>query len=127
MIARLALLMSTFLSLLVAPALAQISPTTGSLTIMSRPEGAWFRVAGDQAVVGRTPVTLDRGFVGRYHVSGGEIGYERWKRNITLDGVTDDTLWMALKTKSGVMAGVRSMILPGWGQFYDDHTDRGTL
>ena len=127
MIARLALLLIAFLAFCAAPAFAQISPTTGSLTIMSRPDGAWFRVAGDQAVVGRTPVTLDRGLVGRYHVSGGEIGYERWRRSITLDGVTADTLWMALKTKSGLMAGVRSMILPGWGQFYDDHTDRGTF
>jgi hypothetical protein len=72
-------------------------------------------------------VTLDRGLVGHYHVSGGDIGYERWNRSLTLDGVTADTLWMALKTKSAIMAGVRSMIVPGWGSFYDDHTERGVF
>lgn len=110
-----------------APALAQTTSSTGSLTLMSRPVGASFRIVGDQVVVGRTPVTLDRGFAGRYRVSGSEIGYERWSRSLVLDGVTADTLWMTLRQKGALRAGARSLILPGWGQRYDEHPARGMV
>lgn len=129
MAVRAALLSLLLLASVAAPVLAQSGAPapTGSLTLMSRPSGAAVRISGDQSVVGRTPMTLDRGLVGRYRVSADDIGYERWKRTITLDGYSADTLWMTLKTKSGVMAGVRSIIFPGWGQFYDDHPGRGVV
>ncbi|MBI1796584.1 MAG: PEGA domain-containing protein [Candidatus Eisenbacteria bacterium] len=132
MTVRTALVASLMAVAIAAPAWAQVPArsmpgTTGSLTIMSRPSGASFRLIGDQSVVGRTPMTLDRGLAGRYRVWGEDIGYERWKRAIALDGVTADTVWMTLKTKSGLMAGLRSFIIPGWGQFYDDHPGRGTV
>jgi hypothetical protein len=126
---RAALMSLLLLATFAASVLAQPAspPSTGSLTLMSRPAGASFRITGDQSVVGRTPMTLDRGLIGRYHVSAEDIGYERWKRSITLDGYSADTLWMTLKTKNAAMAGLRSLILPGWGQFYDDHPGRGMV
>jgi hypothetical protein len=133
MIVRAALL-PFLLLLLAAPVLAQPprsqNPgflTAGSLTVMSRPGGAAVRITGDQSVVGRTPFTLDRGLVGRYVITGSEIGYERWRRTISLDGVSADTIWMTLSQKNPAMAGLRSIILPGWGQFYDDNPGRGTI
>ncbi len=110
-----------------APALAQTASPTGSLTLMSRPAGAWFRLEGDVVVVGRTPMTLDRGLTGRFRVSGSEIGYQRWSRSLVLDGMTADTVWITLREKSALMAGARSLLLPGWGQFYDEHPVRGMV
>jgi hypothetical protein len=120
------LLLAAAAPVLAQPPAADVLPA-GSLTVMSRPHGASFRLTGDQSVVGRTPITLDRGLAGRYVVSGSEIGYERWKRTVTLDGFSADTLWMTLKEKSAAMAGMRSLIVPGWGQFYVDHPGRGAL
>jgi hypothetical protein len=129
-----AALLPLLLLVFAAPVLAQPrgsvpqSPlTVGSLTVMSRPGGAAVRITGDQSVVGRTPFTLDRGLAGRYVVTGSEIGYERWRRAVTLDGVSADTIWMTLGEKNAAMAGLRSMIVPGWGQFYGDHPGRGTI
>jgi hypothetical protein len=110
-----------------APTLAQPPGPTGSLTLMSRPAGAWFRLEGDVVVVGRTPMTLSRGLTGRFRVSGSDIGYQRWSRTLELDGVTADTVWIALREKSAFKAGVRSLLLPGWGQFYDEHPVRATI
>lgn len=128
MIVRAALLPLLLLAF-AAPVLAQAprSMSVGSLTVMSRPGGAAVRITGDQSVVGRTPFTLDRGLVGRYVITGSEIGYERWRRAITLDGASADTIWMTLSEKNAAMAGLRSMIIPGWGQFYDDHPGRGSI
>ena len=41
--------------------MAQTPGRVGSLTLMSRPAGASFRIEGDVMVVGRTPMTFDRG------------------------------------------------------------------
>jgi hypothetical protein len=134
MTVRATLAASLLLTSLAAPVLAQTSaaaapaPTpTGSLTLMSRPSRASFRLIGDQSIVGRTPMTLDRGLVGRYRVWGEDIGYERWKKTIVLDGVSADTVWMTLARKNALKAGIRSLIFPGWGQFYDDHHGRATI
>jgi hypothetical protein len=95
------------------------------LTILSRPAGASCRIEGDRVVVGRTPLTIERGLVGRYKVRSVEPGYEGWERVIQLSGATSDTLWMTLRSKNAFKAGVRSLILPGWGQFYSQRSGMG--
>ena len=110
-----------------APALAQNPGPSGSLTLMSRPAGASFRIEGDVTVVGRTPMTFDHGLAGRYRINGFEVGYDRWSRTVMLDGVSADTVWFTLRQKSALMAGARSLLVPGWGQAYDEHPVRATL
>ena len=127
MMVRAALLSLLLAVGVIAPAPAQPSGPSGSLTLMSRPAGASFRIEGDVTVVGRTPMTFDRGLAGRYRIVGFEIGYDPWSRTVMLDGVTADTVWFSLRQKSAFMAGARSLILPGWGQAYDEHPVRATL
>ena len=110
-----------------APVFAQATSPAGSLTLISRPAGASFRISGDQEVVGRTPVTLDPWVAGRYRIDGSEIGYDRWSRSLVFDGMAADTLWMTLKRKNAFKAGGRALLLPGWGQFYDQHPKRGLV
>src|SRR5206468_12071901 len=81
---------------------------------------------GDQ-VVGRTQRSFGGGLAGRYRSVGYEIGYDRSSRTVMLDGVTADTVWFTLHQKSAFMASARSLILPGWGQAYDEHPVRATL
>lgn len=125
-------LRAALLSLLVAvapaaPVVAQAPSPTGSLTLMSRPSGASFRIVGVQEVIGQTPVTLDPWLAGRYRIYGSEIGYDRWSRSLLFDGVSADTLWMTMRRKNPLKAGGRSLLLPGWGQFYDQHPSRGVM
>jgi hypothetical protein len=91
---------------------------------MSRPDRASFRLEGDIKVVGRTPMTFARGLNGPYRITGFEVGYNSWSRRIVLDGVSADTIWMSLSRKHGISAGVRSLIIPGLGQFYDENKGR---
>ena len=99
--------------------------TTGVLTIMSRPVGASFRMVGDREVAGRTPLTLRHGLTGLYVIESTESGYETWRRTIQVDRAGLDTLWITLHPKSRLRAGLRSIILPGWGQFYSERAGWG--
>jgi hypothetical protein len=114
-----------FLALAASPAHAQDTNPPGSLTILSRPAGASCRIDGDRIIVGRTPLVMERGLVGRYRVRTIEPGYEPWQRFIHLSGATADTLWMELHPKSHWRAGFRSLMVPGWGQFYSDRPGMG--
>jgi hypothetical protein len=100
-------------------------PPAGSLTLLSRPSNASYKLVGEQTFVGRTPGTLQRGLAGRFEVRGFGPGYETWKKDVTLDGVTSDTVWMALKRKSALLGAARSAVLPGWGQFYCERPGSG--
>jgi hypothetical protein len=106
-------------------AAAQSVAAGGSLTVLSRPSGASFRITGEQVVVGRTPMTFARGLTGRYEVRSLEPGYATWRREVHLDGVSADTLWMTLQRKGAAGAGLRSLIVPGWGQFYSGRPGMG--
>ena len=97
----------------------------GSFTVLSRPSNASYKLVGEQTFVGRTPGTLQRGLAGRFEVRGFGPGYETWKKDVTLDGVTSDTVWMALKRKSTLLGAARSAVLPGWGQFYCERPGSG--
>jgi Family of unknown function (DUF5683)/PEGA domain len=110
-----------------APAAAQAPAPRGSLTIRSRPSGASYELSGPQQIVGQTPATLTRAFSGRYQVTGTLPGWERWSGSFTFDGLAPDTVWMALRAKSRIKAAGRSLLLPGWGQFYAERPGRGWL
>jgi hypothetical protein len=111
------------LALASGPASAQ--PESGALTVLSRPNGAAFRLLGEQGIVGRTPMTLARGLSGRYVLQSAEPGYEPFRRSIVLDGLRADTVWMALRAKQPWSAAMRSLVLPGAGQFYSGRSNSG--
>ena len=108
-------------------AAAQSPPATGSITVLSRPSGAAFRLSGEQVVVGRTPMTIDRGLVGRYELRTLDPGYGTWSRTLMLSGISADTVWITLHPRSAAGAGLRSLVMPGWGQGYGHHPTRGVL
>jgi hypothetical protein len=126
MILRTALLSMLTMPLAVASAAAWANGTS-SLTLLSTPPGVAFRIRGDQEVSGRAPVTLEPWLPGRYRVTGSALGYEGWRRDLVFDGMTADTLWIALRRKNLVGAGSRALVLPAWGQFYDQHPRRGWM
>src|SRR5262249_52955473 len=100
-------------------------PARGSLTLLSRPIGARVRLRGPQELDGRTPLTLDRVAGGRYRVIGSAPGCEGGHPPLVIGGTRTDTVWIALHRKSAALAGLRSALIPGWGQFYDEHPVHG--
>jgi hypothetical protein len=110
---------------LLAPATRADDAARGALTFLSRPAGAQVRLRGPQDLAGRTPLTLDREAGGRYRITGAAPGYETWRRTMVIDVARTDTVWMALRRKSPLLAGLRSTLFPGWGQFYEEHPVHG--
>jgi hypothetical protein len=109
----------------VPPAGAAIPSPTGTLTVLSRPPGASFQIRGAVEISGRTPLTLTPRVTGRYELRSTEPGYNTWRRVLNFDGVSPDSVWMTLTRKSLVGAGLRSALVPGWGQFYSSHPASG--
>jgi hypothetical protein len=110
------------------PAWAQPpSPASGSVTVFADPAGCRVKLIGVQMIEGHAPFTLSRGLAGHYTVAAEQRGYEAWRRTIVLDGASSDTVWIKLRAKTPFLAGLRSAVLPGWGQFYDSRTGRGWL
>ena len=125
----LAPILTVVLSIACFPLVArgQDSTSSGSLTVVSRPSGAQCRIRGDRVLRGPTPLTLLSTGPGRYEVQAVDPAFEGWERKIQHDGVRNDTVWISLHPKTRGRAVLRSMALPGWGQFYSQHPGRGWL
>ncbi|MHC4393446.1 MAG: PEGA domain-containing protein [Planctomycetota bacterium] len=99
--------------------------SAGSLTVISEPSGAVITLYGRQLkVAGRTPWSVSRGIEGPYIVTAELPGYERWERTIYVDPMARDTLRVKFSAKTRLKAAARSLIIPGWGQRYSDHSGR---
>jgi hypothetical protein len=78
-------------------------------------------------VVGATPLTLSGVSPGKYRVRAIDPAFERWQRTVEVDGVQKDTVWMSLRERTSARAIVRSLCLPGWGQFYSSRPVAGWM
>jgi hypothetical protein len=99
----------------------------GVLRVRSEPPGALVVLEGDHTWRATTPWDLNRSLKGRYDVTAELSGYEPWRRTIHLvEGETRD-LEIRLRQKQAWKAGLRSLLLPGWGQHYADQSGKGRL
>ncbi|MDM7914645.1 MAG: DUF5683 domain-containing protein [Candidatus Eisenbacteria bacterium] len=97
-----------------------------SLRIRSEPPGALVVLEGEHEWRGVTPWDLQRGLQGRYAVTASLDGYERWQRTIDLEPGAARNLDIRLSRKQAWKAGLRSLFIPGWGQFYAGRPAKGT-
>jgi hypothetical protein len=95
------------------------------LTVTSDPPGAVVRLSGEYEWVGRTPWSLHRPLSGIYRVEAHVPGYQIWHGQIMLGPGEPQDLRIRLSKKTRFGAGVRSLVLPGWGQRYNDVPTRG--
>ncbi|HET9327223.1 MAG TPA: PEGA domain-containing protein [Candidatus Eisenbacteria bacterium] len=102
-------------------------PPSASVTVVSRPSGATCRLKGDRLLRGRTPLTLRNTLAGRYEIRAVDPAFERWQRTIEHDGASHDTVWISLNPKTKTRAVLRSVGLPGWGQFYSQRPTAGWI
>jgi len=94
--------------------------TSGGIIVNSTPPGAVVELTGDHTIRGVTPLTLDRGLLGAYNVRAFKAGYEEWEGYVFLSGARRDSIVIRMTQKTPIRAGLRSAILPGWGQFYSN-------
>ncbi len=103
------------------------SPPTGILRIRSEPSGAMIRLYGEHRWTGTTPWDLQRGIEGVYRVVAHMDGYEAWQRKVSVVRGESRELEIRLTPKQPWKAGIRSMILPGWGQVYGERRTKGGI
>lgn len=126
-----ALCATTLLALaLIGPAAAQTADGTAelpALVITSEPPGAVVTLRGPYQWVGQTPWQLFREVSGRYQVEAQLPGYEPYRGEVVLGagGVRQFNIKLSKRTR--VKAGMRSLLVPGWGQFYYGSRPKGVL
>ena len=112
---------------LVGEATAQESRGRVGVVITSSPSGAVVELRGDHVLSGVTPWRLDRPFSGVYEVHAAKAGYADWYGSTSLSATRQDSLFIRMSRKTPLATGLRSAILPGWGQFYAGQNLKGTV
>lgn len=99
--------------------LAQQSDTKDSyLDIVSNPSGARVHLKGDYNLIVTTPCGINQQLSGEYKIRAFKRGYESWSSKVWFNQGNPHQLAIGLKSKSRIKAGLRSALIPGWGQFY---------
>jgi len=94
------------------------------VTIKSNPEGALAQLKGEYDMSAITPFSLSAGIIGDFKMKVTKPGYETWKGDIDLP--TPGNLFeINLNKRSRAKAGLRSFIIPGWGQLYSERKFNG--
>jgi len=108
----------------VIPANAQQN-LTGTVTVITEPAGAEVRLTGESEVTGVTPVVFAFPLVGKYRLSVTLNGYETYKTNLVLDPSKETVVNVSLVPKTRIKAAIRSVFIPGWGQYYSGEKTKG--
>lgn len=102
-------------------------PARGGLTVVTTPPGAEVILEGEADLYGISPVTFSFPTLGEYSLTVRKHGYEDYKSSLLLDPAKPQQVLVGLSPKTAMKAGVRSMLIPGWGQRYSGNKNRGLL
>lgn len=99
----------------------------GVVVIDSAPPGAVVELIGQNVYRGVTPWRLERGLSGTYEVRAYLAGYDDWEGFALLSATRRDSIFIRMTRKTPLGAGVRSAIVPGWGQIHTGQRTKGML
>lgn len=108
------------------PSSPAVPPTT-YLTVTSDPPGAIVTLVGEYELVGTTPWNVFRPLSGIYRVQATAPGYGTWERTVVLGATGIHDLHIELPRKSRFGAAARSLVVPGWGQHYNEARGKRNL
>lgn len=109
-----------------APAGGVTSPEPG-LTVISNPNGALVELKGVANLAGLSPVFFSQGIPGRYELRVSKTGYETYHTTVRISGDRVEQVDVRLDPKSRGKAAIRSLLWPGWGQFYSGQKTKGVV
>jgi len=99
---------------------------TGTV-INSDPPGAALSLSGEYQINTVAPCRLPENITGKFKLRASLPGYESWSGDIVIAPGQENLLAFAMKPKTRIKAGLRSLFIPGWGQYYSDQKDRSFL
>lgn len=110
--------------LMTAPLLSQSGAV---LEVNSDPPGTTISLNGEFQLAGVTPTVFNQPLVGKYVLTATRDGYETYRTDLFLTGGSPLKVNIKLAPKTRFKAFLRSMVVPGWGQFYAGEKTRGTM
>ncbi len=96
---------------------------TRGFLVDSQPQGAIVHIENE--VIGTTPCWFPYELAGRYRIWAEKRGYENWSRRLEFGNRPLSSLRFSLTAKNRSRATWRSMLIPGWGQFYSERKTKG--
>jgi hypothetical protein len=114
-------------ALLLTGAAGVSAQSDSGLVVRSTPPGADVVLEGDAVVTGITPVSFRYPQFGEYQLTLKKYGFEDYHTEVVLDPSRQMQLNIELSRKTGAKAALRSLLLPGWGQFYSDRKTKGFI
>jgi hypothetical protein len=99
----------------------------GDVAVRSTPSGAHAMLQGDVTVSGVTPARFRQLLIGDYQLTVRMYGYETYRTRVVLDPTKQIEVDVKLSPQTRFKAGLRSLVVPGWGQFYCGQTTRGAV
>lgn len=97
------------------------------LTVTSDPPGTSVSLEGELRISGITPTIFDQSLMGEYKLKAEREGYESYETRIFLTGGQPYAVDFRLSPKTRFKAFMRSVIIPGWGQYYAGEKTRGVF
>ena len=97
------------------------------LIIRSDPPGAMLYFEGENSFVGVAPFRLRPSMIGNYQIIAIKPGYEKRKFDYFFRGSENGVMKIRLFPKTAVKAGLRSLVFPGWGQYYSERKTSGIV
>lgn len=102
-------------------------PPAGAVTIDSNPAGALVYLKGEYQFMGRTPFLLPYALFGKYRIQATRRGYNAVISEHNFTGESGSIVMLKLSPKTPFRAFSRSLVFPGWGQFYSGRRSTGTF
>lgn len=121
------ILQLTAIAILLSSVADAQSDRGGGVTIASRPSGCTVYISGDVELVTTTPAIVNEDLRGIYTIRAMRPGYEKWVQRVTFASGSRQTLTIELVPKTRWKAAARSLVIPGWGQYYADEKTRSAL
>jgi hypothetical protein len=119
-----------FVSLIVilsAAMLAAQQQPSSVVNVSSNPQGCTVVLSGDMTVSGVTPTTFSQKLQGYYRITAYLDGYESYHSSVVLSGQPSTDIQLILTPKTRAKAGLRSLVVPGWGQMYYGAKTKGAV
>lgn len=117
------LLVVLFLGIIISwakPLYPQSQQEKKNISVKSRPFGVLIHFKGNRELICRAPCQITHGLHGIYRLKAWKKGFEPWRTTIFLRHGEQKSLSITLVPKTRWKAGLRSAVLPGWGQFYSE-------
>ncbi|MBN2227064.1 MAG: PEGA domain-containing protein [candidate division Zixibacteria bacterium] len=113
--------------ILLLPGMCWAQIGASGFTVTSDPPGAEVMVQGALTVSGIAPVSFMQGLDGSFKVKVGKLGYETYTSKVMLQSGRAMSLAVSLTPKTAFKSSVRSLFVPGWGQFYSGRKVKGSM